>query len=119
MNVASVISCSALAQVIVHRSGAQTAGEGGKPVDTTTENEAISMQVEKLSAGQAARAFGDDSIAKWRGTTDSDADVLENDLIEITSGPYDGTVLEVKGTRVPGGMLMVVELADTKRTPST
>lgn len=118
MRVKSAMPCCALADVIVHRSLAQTGGEGGKPVSPTEEKPILDMHVAKLSAGQAMRTFGEQSIARWRGTTDSNANVLENDLIEISTGTYAGTTLQVKGTRVPGGMLMIVELADTDRVSS-
>ncbi len=120
MKVRSVFTCSALVTVAIHRHGGQStaAGSGGIPTETTTEEQpTLRMIVEKLSGGQAKRTFGDQSEARWRGTADSDADLQVNDLLVLETGPYIGTVLQVDDIRVPAGMLMVVELADTDKVP--
>jgi hypothetical protein len=117
MKVTELLPCEALAQVMVHRPGAQTAGEGGKPVETTTEEATITLQVTKLSGGQAQRAYGDQAQAKWRVLADDDADVMVNDLLEVLSGPYTGTMLEVDDIRAPLNALKVLQVSDTERVP--
>ncbi len=115
MNITELLPCDALETVTVHRPGEQTAGAGGKPVEVTTKIGSFTMQVTKLSGGQAHRAFGDRSKATWRAQADSDADVLKDDLVVIDTGAYAGTVLEIDDVRVPGGALKVLALAITDR----
>ena len=118
MDIQSVLPCDLLATVTVHRPNGQTSSGGGQPVETTTEVGSIPMQVEKLSGGQAKRAFGDQSKARHRGQASDDADVEVNDLVVVDTGPYTGTTLQVDDIRVPGGMLKVLELALTNKTPT-
>lgn len=114
--VESLLPCDRLAAVTVHRPAEQTSGGGGQPVETTTEVGSMTMLVEKLSGGQAARAFGDQSEARWRGHADSNADVQVDDLVVVDTGPYAGTILQVDDIQHP--LLMVLELADTEKQPS-
>jgi hypothetical protein len=119
MYIQEMFPCDLLATVTVHRPNGQTSSGGGQPVETTTKVDSIPMMVEKLSGAQAKRAFGDQSTAVHRGQADGDADVLVNDLVVVDTGPYAGTILQVDDVRVPGNMLMVLELATTKKTPTT
>lgn len=118
MRLVEVLPCDQLVSVTVHRPGTQTSGSGGIPAETTTKvNTGVIMHVEKLSGGQAHRAFGDQSQARWRGTADDDADIAVNDLIVMDTGPYATTVLQVDDIRIPGDMFKVLELADTDKVP--
>jgi len=119
MNIREVFPCDVLAMVTIHRPGAQTQGGGGQAVETTTKVGSIPMVIEKLSGGQAQRAFGDQSEARWRGHSSDDADVLVDDLVVVDTGPYAGTILQVDDIQVPASMLAVYELADTDKTPSS
>ncbi len=120
VKILSVLTRENLIKVNTYRPGAQTSGGGGQPVDPipTTIKKSMYMKLEKLSGGQAQRDFGDQSKAKWRATVDSDANILENDLIEIISGPYSGTILQVEDVRVPNNFLMILPLTDTEKTVS-
>jgi hypothetical protein len=74
--------------------------------------------IEKLSGGQAARAFGDQSSSRWRLTLDADRDLQADDLVLVSSGPYTGTKLQVEDVTVPGGMLLMAACEDTDKALS-
>lgn len=116
MNITALIPRDKLTLVSVYRTGGQSSGTGGAPVELTPSvNNAVWAVVEKLSAGQAQRAFGLASSARWRIKVGSDEDVADNDLIQMDSGHYIDQLIEVKGIREPDGVLQILECDDTDR----
>lgn len=118
MNIQEALPCDVLVTCTIHRPNPQTQGGGGQAVETTTKVGSMPMSVERLTVGQAKRIFGDQSKAVHRGQASDDADIEVDDLVVVDTGPYTGTYLQVDGIRVPGGMLMVLELALTEKRPS-
>lgn len=116
MKITALIPKDKLVQISVHRTGGQTSGEGGAPVELTPlVNSAVWAVVEKLSVGQAKRAFGLISHARWRVKVGSDEDVADNDLIKVTSGHYLNQLIEIEGIREPDGILQILRCNDTDR----
>ncbi len=116
MNITAFIPRDKLVTISVHRSGGQSSGTGGAPIELTPlVNSAVWAVVEKLSVGQAQRAFGLTSSARWRVKVGSDEDVADNDLIKVTSGHYINQLIEIEGIRGPDGMLQILQCNDTDR----
>lgn len=115
----SVLTREQLVKVTVNRPlQAVASGKGGTIAESTVEIVAPWMKFEKLSGGQAQRAFGNQSKAKWRGMGDHDLDIQKDDLIQITTGPYAGTILSADDIRVPNNFLSVIAFVDTKKVLS-
>ena len=116
MNITSFIPRDKLVSISVYRSAGQISGVGGHPVEVTPlVSEEIMAQVEKLSGGQAERAFGKKSSSTWRIKVGSEANVAQNDLIQPNSGPYSTETLEVEDVRTPDGQLKVLAVKNTER----
>ena len=103
----SVLTREQLVRVTVNRPAQASGGVGGQIVESTDEVIEPWMKFEKLSGGQAQRAFGNQSKARWRGMGDHDLDIQKDDMIEILTGPYAGTVLQADDIRVPNNFLSV------------
>lgn len=103
-----------------------SSGGGGEPEWTagTATDDDLRMKIEQISGGQRERAFGVKSEAEWKGLTDPDADIEENDLVVPNEGPYAGVVMEVESARTVAagypvasqGGFLVVALKKTEKT---
>jgi hypothetical protein len=114
----SVLTREQLVRVTVTRPTQTAGGVGGQLVESTVDVVTPWMKFEKLSGGQAQRVFGNQSKARWRGVGDHDLDIQKDDLIEILTGPYAGTVLQADDIRVPNNFLSVISFVDTDKVPS-
>lgn len=116
MRINSLIPRDKLVKISIYRTAGQTSGVGGAPIELTPlVNTDVWAVVEKLSEGQAQRAFGLNTSSKWRVKVGADEDVSDNDLIQIDSGPYIDQLIEVNGIREPDGVLQILQSNDTDR----
>jgi len=115
VKILSVLTRENLVKVTINRPTQVAGGVGGQLVESTVEIAELYMKFEKLSGGQAQRAFGNQSKAKWRGVGDHDLDIQKDDLISILSGPYAGTILQADDIRVPNNFLSVTSFVDTDK----
>ena len=116
MKINALFSRDKLSKVTIYRTAGQTSGVGGAPVEITpVVNTKVLAVVEKLSEGQAQRAFGLNTTSIWRVKVGDSEDVAVNDLIKMNSGQYEDTLIEVKGIREPDGILQILQSNDTDR----
>lgn len=115
MKIASLFPCDVLQDITVHRPGTQSSGSGGQPtLSTTLVGTIAGVHIEKLTGGQAARAFGDQSSARWRLRADDDADLAVNDLVVLANG----IILEVEDIINIPAQFQVLACHDTDKGPS-
>ena len=101
--------------VTVHRL-TQTSGQGGHPNQTpATVATALRMQIQKLSGGEAERAFGQQSKARYKGALAVGANIQVNDVVVPDSGPYAGNTLKVEDELQRGAHLLILAMKKTKQ----
>jgi hypothetical protein len=107
-----------LSDITIYRSTGQVAGGGGQPTEVNSKVVDAQISIEQLLGGQKQRTFGKDEIGTWRGLVDADLDVQKSDLIEITSGRFQGNYFEIKSLSQPLGMIIILAMEKTNRRPN-
>lgn len=102
--------------VEIWRRGAQTSGAGGHPVDAPTLLTTRRIAIRQLSAGEAERAFGLQTDARWIASLPATQDVKANDFLKILTGHDVNVILEVRADPRHEGGSQILELADTTET---
>jgi hypothetical protein len=96
-----------------HPTGVETKSWGDVPLI-----EKMRCALQKMTGGQAERAYGLNSESRWRMLVDGDYDVRARDLIVVRTGPdAGGTNLEVVDVIKIAGRVLNVALKDTNETP--
>jgi hypothetical protein len=117
MRVAELYSCDLLTTVAAYRSGGLTSGVGGQPVESNSLLGSYSIMLERLSGGQAQRAFGDQSTSRWRVTSDVEGALAVDDLLVVTSGPHTGEYIELDDRWASPSGVVIFSARNTERRP--